>query len=430
MRNFYKIFAAVFLSILLIFTGANLLLITALKDTEGRPYKVEINRITREIEENGLNSVNLSDYTCITNIEQKTGSSNTFFQIDSDNGGQTDSNLFFQPDSDYAIRLINGKIYRFDYTVQTGSANRKLFLICNLSLAIMALLTIGILLFADTKILKPFHTLRNVPYELSKGNLTVPMKESKNRFFGRFIWGVDMLRENMEQQKQRELQLQRDKKTLLLSISHDIKTPLSAIKLYSQALSKGLYKSADKQTEIARNINAKADEIEAFVSQIIQASNEDFLNLEVVPGEFYLSHLINNISVYYKEKLSLIRVAFSVSSFSDCILKGDPDRSVEVLQNIIENAVKYGNGHSVEIRFAEEEDCQLITIINEGCTLPESELPHIFDSFWRGSNAGSSSGSGLGLYICRQLMHKMGGEIFAEIRDSCMHMTAVFPKAV
>ncbi len=55
----------------------------------------------------------------------------------------------------------------------------------------------------------------------------------------------------MEQQKQRELDLQRDKKMLLLSLSHDIKTPLSAIKLYSKALSKGLYDGREKQIEIA-----------------------------------------------------------------------------------------------------------------------------------------------------------------------------------
>ena len=62
----------------------------------------------------------------------------------------------------------------------------------------------------------------------------------------------------MEQQKERELGLQRDKKMLLLSLSHDIKTPLSAIKMYSKALSKGLYTSPEKHLEIAENINAKA----------------------------------------------------------------------------------------------------------------------------------------------------------------------------
>lgn len=414
MRNFYKIFAVVFLTIVLIITGANLFLSSFLKNSGDRPYKVEINRIAEEIEKNGPDRVDLSNYPSITKIQQKTDVSDTFFQTD----------------SDYVIRQINGKLYRFDYTIQTESANKNLFLIFNLSLILMAAMCIGILLFTGIKILRPFHVLRNVPYELSRGNLTVPLKESKNQFFGRFIWGVDLLRENMEQQKQRELQLQRDKKTLLLSISHDIKTPLSAIKLYSQALSKGLYQDRDKQLEIACNINKKADEIEDFVSQIIQASNEDFLNLEVTPGEFYLSQLISSISAYYQEKLSLIRTTFTVNPYSDCILKGDLDRSIEVLQNIMENAVKYGGGHFIEIQFAEEEDCQLITIRNGGCDLPQSELPHIFDSFWRGSNAGGNKGSGLGLYICRQLMHKMDGEIFSEIKHDCMYMTAVFQKAV
>ncbi|MEE6208441.1 MAG: sensor histidine kinase, partial [Alphaproteobacteria bacterium] len=56
----------------------------------------------------------------------------------------------------------------------------------------------------------------------------------------------------------------------------------------------------------------------------------------------------------------------------------------------------------------------------------KNELPHIFDSFWRGSNTGSNSGSGLGLYICRTLMRKMNGDIFAEILDEEMVVTTVF----
>ena len=76
-----------------------------------------------------------------------------------------------------------------------------------------------------------------------------------------------------------------------------------------------------------------------------------------------------------------------------------------------------------------EENCMLITVKNSGCTLPETELPHVFESFWRGANAGEQKGSGLGLYIARQLMLKMGGEIFAEIVDGEMCVTAVFVKA-
>lgn len=257
----------------------------------------------------------------------------------------------------------------------------------------------------------------------------MPLTEQKTRFFGRFVWGVNMLRENIEQQKERELSLQKEKKTMLLSLSHDIKTPLSAIKLYAKALSKGLYTEPGKQEEIAENINAKADEIEGFVSEIIRASSEDFLSFELHMGEFYLSELLGKIGAYYGEKLALIKTEFRMGNYSDCLLVGDKDRAVEVLQNLMENAIKYGNGEKIELAVSEEDNCTLISVRNSGCTLTENEVPHIFESFWRGANAEHKKGSGLGLYICRQLMRKMGGEVFAEVQGDEMTVTTVFPEA-
>lgn len=65
----------------------------------------------------------------------------------------------------------------------------------------------------------------------------------------------------------------------------------------------------------------------------------------------------------------------------------------EVLQNIIENAIKYGSGKKIGISISKEEDCVLITVENTGEVLPAEELPHLFDSFYRGSNAGSQEGN-------------------------------------
>lgn len=411
MKRFNRIFASVIVILVLILIGVNFFLSYFKENTDGRPYRVEAGRIAKKIEQDGYRNLDLSEYVYITNIERYDGKGKDFFQ---------------DIDSDYLIRQIDGEVYRFDYVYQSVSEHKQIAIVLNVALGILSLLIIVVLIFIRLRILKPFLVLRDVPYELSKGNLTVPIKESKSHFFGKFVWGVDMLREHMEYQKQRELELQRDKKTLVLSISHDIKTPLSAIKLYSKVLSKGLYKDTEMLNEVAENINAKANEIEEFVSQIIKTQNEDFLNLEVSNGEFYFSELINKISKYYSEKLELIQTAFSVGAYSDCILKGDLDRSVEVLQNIIENAIKYGDGHRIEILFSEEEKCRLMTVKNSGCTLPETELPHIFDSFWRGSNTGSNTGSGLGLYICRQLMYKMDGDIFANIDGDTMCITTVF----
>lgn len=414
MKTYNKILVAVVVIIIAVFTVCNICILSFNEGNSGREYRVEAERVANQIEQSGYDSLKLSEYNTITSVE-----------VLSDG----DEKNFFETDSDYLIKKINGRLYRIEYRSQGNDFKHSIIVQVNFFLLIMSVIIIVVMLFIRQKILKSFDELKDVPYELSKGNLTIPMKENKSRFFGKFVWGVNLLRENMEQQKKRELDLQKEKKTLVLSISHDIKTPLSAIKLYAKALSKGLYKDAKKQMEIFDNINAKADEIEGFVSEIIKASSEDFLNFEVNVSEFYLSQAVSKISDYYSEKLGLIKTEFLVGEYSDCILKGDLDRFVEVLQNIIENAIKYGDGHSIEILFEREEDCRLVAVRNSGCTLSAAELPHIFDSFWRGSNVGSNSGSGLGLYICRHLMRKMDGDIFAEIEEGMMCVTTVIREA-
>ncbi|MBQ3566124.1 MAG: HAMP domain-containing histidine kinase [Oscillospiraceae bacterium] len=410
MKAFNRIFLAVTILVISVFAVVNIIFLRADDISEGRPYRVEISRIVHEIEKNGIDSINLSDYEYVTAITE-----------------QNDD--FYSSESDYMICEINGNLYRFDYSAKNDDSKTKTIMTLNTIIGIMTVIIFSVMFYVKYKILSPFEKLTDVPYELSKGNLTSPVQEIKNRFFGKFIWGVDMLRENMEKQKERELNLQREKKMLLLSLSHDIKTPLSAIKLYSKALSKGLYESREKQLEIAESINTKADEIEGYVSEIITASREDFLSLDVNVSEFYLSELVNKINLYYKEKLSLVHTEFTISEYADCLIKGDCDRCIEVIQNVIENAVKYGDGRKIAINFSEEEGCILVSVTNSGNTLEKSELTHIFESFWRGTNAENVNGSGLGLYICRQLMRKMNGEIFAEINDENISVISVFTKA-
>ena len=266
MKSFNRIFIVIIAAAALIFILANAAASGFGESPSGRPYRVEVGRISLTIERDGFESVDLSKYKYVSGVYQ-----------------YSDSADFYNSDSDYIIREINGQLYRFDYSHTDNTNKVRITLLINIIIGIMTLLIIGVMLFIRQKILRPFEQLTDVPYQLSKGNLTVPIKENKSRFFGKFIWSINLLRENMEAQKLREMELLKEKKTLLLSLSHDIKTPLSAIKLYSKALSKGLY-SPDKTGEIAENINAKANEIEGYVSQIITASKEDFLSLNVNSG--------------------------------------------------------------------------------------------------------------------------------------------------
>ncbi|MDE6760488.1 MAG: HAMP domain-containing histidine kinase [Lachnospiraceae bacterium] len=316
--------------------------------------------------------------------------------------------------SDYAMFATGEYYYKITYRSDKQIKGQMLLLVNTMGFVMLAVVLI-FLFYIKQKILMPFYCLSEVPYELSKGNLTIPLKENKNRFFGRFVWGLDLLRENLEEQKARELELQREKKVLLLSLSHDIKTPLSAIKLYARALSKNLYHEECKKLEVACNINDKVDEIEGYISEIVKASNEDFLHFEVTNGEVYIKEVLEQIREYYEDKMVLNQIEFSMGDYRNCLVYGDKDRLIEVLQNIIENAIKYGDGKKIWLEMEREDEEYKIWICNTGCKLPNKELPHIFDSFFRGSNVEKRPGSGLGLYICRQLMHLMEGEITSAI---------------
>ena len=387
--------------------------------SNNKEYKVSINRIEKAVNdfENIYNSApdNLSVLTDFSGDKYKSVDSLSSMKI-KDITNDEQKRFFHEDISEYMIITTTDYFYKVTYTPD-NRINYSTIIVINVITGIIFLACILFILYIKHSIIIPFHILSNVPYELSKGNLTIPLKENKNKLFGKFVWGMDLLRENLEENKAHELTLQKEKKVLLLSLSHDIKTPLSAIKLYAKALSKNLYKSEDKKKEIAENISCKVDEIESYISEIVKASNEDFLSFDVNNQEFYIKQVLNKICKYYDDKMKLNQIDFTIGNYSNCLVYGDSDRLVEVIQNVIENAIKYGNGKKIWIESSRNEEEYTISISNTGCTLCEKELTHIFDSFFRGSNVEKQPGSGLGLYICRCLMHLMEGEITAFITE-------------
>lgn len=378
--------------------------------SDGKLYLVEARRLMKEIEEqkpeaSEIEAMSFNQYKTIVGIREFVAGEAC------DNG--------------YLVEEIAGKLYRIEYAEERSS---RLPLYINILLLAMMIVTMVVLGYVYTKVLKPFQDMSNLAYELAKGNLSMPVKEEKSKLFGRFLWGMNMLREKLEENKEKELAFQKERKTLILSLSHDIKTPLSSIELYTKALRSDLYDMQEKKDEALQGIARNVKEIKGYVNEIVTASREDFLNLEVIMGEYYLSEVMKETESYYKDKLSVIHTELQVDEISECLIKGDKNRMVEVLQNVMENAIKYGDGKRIRISFGEEEDCKLIHVENSGCNLKKEELPNIFDSFYRGSNSTGRKGNGLGLYICKTLMRKMDGEIFAGMKEDVFCVTIVVRK--
>lgn len=399
------VFAFLFVELMLMILS-NIFMLKNLRNDQDKAYKVDVARAANEMRSGTtIENLDLSKYKTLIGVQE-------FHE---------DENCNYA----YEVESVNGVLYQFAYQQEYNSI---LIFMMNVFLGSMFVCTFLVLVFVNQKIVKPFSDVSSLPKELAKGNLSVPIKEEKSKFLGKFLWGMDMLREKLEQDKVTELELVKEKKTLILSLSHDIKTPLSAIELYTKALSNHLYDDEEKQQQALAGISQNTELIRQYVDEISKASREDFLKLEVTCGEFYLTGLMQHILDYYRDKMKQIHTEFIIDEVENCLIYGDFDRSVEVIQNICENAIKYGDGKWIHISFAEEEGCKLITVKNSGCTLKEEELTNIFDSFYRGSNSETIHGSGLGLYICKELLHKMDGEVFGKICDDTFAITVVMRK--
>ncbi len=399
MKAYKKLCIAV-MTVFLLLTAVLNIFLTGAKDSSEGIYRVEARRLAGEIAETG--SYDIEKYPHITGV----------FTGDD----------IYRSDEHYLIIEAGDTLYRVEYTVGNGQFG---IVAVNCVLGVLFLLVTGLLYYIRRHIIVPFDRLSDVPKELAKGNLAVPIPEEKSRFFGEFTWGVNLLRESIENSRKKEITMQKDKKLLLLSLSHDIKTPLSAIKLNAKALARGLYKNEEKQRIAAENINTRADEIEHFVSELSKAVSEDFMSFEVIPGEEFLSVIITKIYARYAPQLSMSGTELLIRKYDDCILSCDPNRLAECFQNLVENAIKYGDGRRIEIGCDKMDGCELITVSNTGCTLEAKELPQIFESFHRGNNADKVQGNGLGLFICKRVMSLMGGEVYADIRNGCFFVTLV-----
>lgn len=392
-------------------------------DDLNRQYMVDINRI-----ELGLNSfekekntspASLGELTTFTNekydsiLDIKVSSKESYNREEIER-------LIKTKDDNHTIIITEDNYYIVEYKRQINNNNEdnELLIIVNCIIVFIVICELMILVYIRQRILAPFNRLSTIPLELSKGNLTKSIEESSDKYFGKYIWGMNMLIDVLEKNKKRELELIKEKKVLLLSLSHDIKTPLSAIKLYAQALQKNLYKSEDKKNDIYIKIDKNVNEIEKYISAITDASRNEIMEFEFTCTSMYINKVLEAIEIYYKDRLRLQQIDFIVSTDTNCVVYANEDRLIEVIQNIVENAIKYGDGERITINTSNDKDKYIIEVINTGCELDKNMLPHIFDSFYRGNNVGKESGSGLGLYICRQLINGMNGEISGEILEN------------
>lgn len=397
------------------------------QEKNSRYYKVEINRLLEQIKSpedlKNLETDSMQEIKSITYLSASETDRDAVMRFYS---GVNDKISVVYPLylSDQNNAQPDGWL-RFD--IEKKESGKQSLVLTETALFILELFLLAVLFYFKYHLLLPFARMQDMAQELSKGNLYGEVKAEKNQYFGKFLWGISSLRDALLTSRRRELELQKEKKMLLLSLSHDIKTPLNMIKLYVKALADGIYTTEDEQKKVYGQLEEKTVQIENFVGEIMKASREDIVHIEVEKGEFYLKKLIQMIEAVYGEKCALRKCDLQIEEYDNRIFQGDLNRLFEVFENLFANAFKYGDGRRIEISFYEEDYSQCIQVFNTGEPVAQKEFVHLFDSFYRGENTRGQQGNGLGLYICKEIMHKMGGEIFAEIQKDGMAFTVVLP---
>lgn len=284
---------------------------------------------------------------------------------------------------------------------------------------ILMISAIGFGLCVKKNIITPFDRMKEFAGKVAQGNLDEPLMMEQNNMFGSFTESFDIMREELAESRQRELELQRKEKELVASLSHDLKTPITGIKLTTELLKAKVEmnrcKNETDNKELADvdekldNIYKKADQIDVLVSDLFSSTLDDL-------GEFKVkcddeeSTLISEIIKKNDDKKLVTE-----SEIPKVIINVDRNRLNQVIGNIIVNSYKYA-GTKIEVDYKLVDGFLEMKLQDFGPGVPKNELELITNKFYRGGDIADSKkeGSGLGLYIAKNLMEKMNGELVCE----------------
>ena len=306
------------------------------------------------------------------------------------------------------------------------SVNQKMQAAVCLVLGLCALFLLCWGLYLYKKLTEPFYRLSGYPERLSKGMITEKLPDTRNCFFGRFVWGINMLSDKLEHDRETFRKAMIEREQFVTALVHGIKTPAANIKLLSEAIETGLYDPEgnvnEKDAELAGKIGAHADEIEAIISRVVKESTTVIFDFNPDAKPFYRNAVIRFLEEEYANCLKVCRIPLTVESDGDPLICSDFDGVCRILRQMMDNAVKYGDGTGITVRLTKNDEGHFLTVANRGEPLPESEVHFVFNSLWRGSNAAGIKGSGIGLYEARLIARKLGGDIRMQ---TAAHETAV-----
>lgn len=250
----------------------------------------------------------------------------------------------------------------------------------------------------------PIHMLTDFARRIASGSYGIKIERAQNNELGRLTEEINIMSEKVAI-------AEKSRTDFISQVSHELRTPLTAIMGWSETIAFDPAVQGDSLRGI-HIISKEAERLTGMVSELLEFTR-------IQDGRFNLRIELIDIASELEDALftygELMRQAGVEISYSQPpseipLIPGDPERLKQVFLNLLDNAVKHGGeGKKVDVSLTEEADRVHITVRDYGHGIPEGELPHVKEKFYKGSS--KNRGTGIGLAVCDEIIARHGGEL-------------------
>ncbi len=276
-------------------------------------------------------------------------------------------------------------------------------IMCTLTIIFMVM----VFLYVYMNILRPFDKMKDYATEIARGNFDLPLNYERSNYFGAFTWAFDSMRKEITRSRMAEREAILNNKTVIATLSHDIKTPITSIRAYAEGLEENLDTSPERRSRYLEVIMRKCDEVTALTNDLFLHSLSDLNMLQMQPEEFelvpFLKQSIGEIAAERED------VIFRKPDISP-VIYADKKRINQIVENLINNSRKYAKT-DITVSLTQSGDTVRVHFRDKGPGIPDEDMPFITEKFYRGKNVGNENGSGLGLYIVKYIAEQSGGSM-------------------
>ena len=324
---------------------------------------------------------------------------------------------------------INGKsisiflvTYYGNYVSQFKSALVGFILMMFL---IMLVLTTALSTLVYVQFIRPLVRLKEAAEEIGTGNLGEPVEVSDGRKdeIGELCRSFNDMRERLNESVELKMQYEEENRELISNISHDLKTPITAVKGYVEGIMDGVANTPEKMDRYIRTIYNKANEMDRLINELTFYSKIDTNRIPYTFSKIHIADYFDDCVEELNLELDAQHVDLTYFNYleDDPIVIADAEQIKRVINNIVSNSIKYmDKSHKViNIRLRDVGDFVQVEIEDNGKGIATKDLTKIFDRFYRtdASRNSTRGGSGIGLSIVKKILEDHGGKVWATSKE-------------